>query len=128
MKSCLHCKSFFDSTDEKEIENNKCPECGYELFESSNAPEDIVKKTMEIEISSRGEWIQKMNTILGYDNSDGFHSEPCPHDIARELRRFVQDFHTEHFTVGSERLRYFQLRAEELIEGLRTPRPTNSQK
>lgn len=123
MMKCLHCKTFHEDN-----EHHKCPDCGYELLASSNPPEDMVKKTMEIEIANRGVWIQKMNTILGYDNSDGFHSEPCPHDIARELRRFVQDFHAEHFTVGSERLRYFQLRAEELIEGLRTPRPTNSQK
>lgn len=38
---------------------------------------------MEYEI--RVDWIEQMNAILGYDNSDGFHSEPDPHTIAKGM-------------------------------------------
>lgn len=37
------------------------------------------------EYESRAIWIAKMNKILGYDNTDGFHSEPDPHTIAQNL-------------------------------------------
>lgn len=33
----------------------------------------------------RSDWIGAMNKILGYDNSDGFHSDPDPLEIARRL-------------------------------------------
>lgn len=114
MMKCLHCKTFHENN-----EYHKCPDCGYELLASSNPPEDMVKKTMEIEIASRGAWIQKMNTILGYDNSDGFHSEPCPNDIARELRKFVQDVANDpdlDLTNAN-----YSGRARSLISKLRTP-------
>jgi hypothetical protein len=39
----------------------------------------------ENEYLSRAEWIKEMNKILGYDNSDGFHSEPSPHQMATNL-------------------------------------------
>ncbi len=30
-------------------------------------------------------WINEMNLIIGYDNRDGFHSTPTPHDLAMRL-------------------------------------------
>lgn len=118
MKACLHCKTFFDENDAL-IENNKCPECGLELVASANMPADIEKQTMEIEIASRGEWIRRMNEILGYNNEDGHHSEPCPHDLARELRKFVQD--TASAAPNDFKFGNFQERAKDLLSKLRTP-------
>lgn len=40
---------------------------------------------LKIEYESRALWIAEMNAILGYDNSDGFHSTPSPHEIAKQL-------------------------------------------
>ena len=37
----------------------------------------------DVEIASRGKSIQTMNTILGYDNSDGKHNTPTPEDLAK---------------------------------------------
>lgn len=42
-------------------------------------------RLLEGEIKMRADWIAEMNAILGYDNSDGFHSEPDPFEIARAL-------------------------------------------
>ncbi len=44
------------------------------------------RDALKIEYESRVIWIKKMNDILGYDNSDGFHSEPDPFEIARNLK------------------------------------------
>lgn len=38
------------------------------------------------ENESRAHWIGKMNAILGYDNSDGRHSSPTPHEIAQRMK------------------------------------------
>jgi len=40
----------------------------------------------KVEYESRAIWIEKMNAILGYDNSDGFHSSPTPHEIAQRMK------------------------------------------
>lgn len=40
----------------------------------------------KVEYESRAIWIEKMNAILGYDNSDGFHGSPCPHEIAQRMK------------------------------------------
>lgn len=40
---------------------------------------------LKVEYESRVIWIRDMNKILGYDNSDGFHSCPDPHTIAINL-------------------------------------------
>lgn len=42
-------------------------------------------RCLEAEIEMRSDWIAKMNAILGYDNSDGFHSSPDPFEIAQSL-------------------------------------------
>lgn len=39
----------------------------------------------KVEYESRAIWIERMNQILGYDNSDGFHPKPDPHQIAKTL-------------------------------------------
>ena len=39
----------------------------------------------KVEYESRAIWIAQMNAILGYNNEDGFHSEPAPHAIAKNL-------------------------------------------
>lgn len=49
-------------------------------------------KDKEIELwraenDSRSAWIQTMNKILGYDNADGFHSEPDPFQIAQNQKK-----------------------------------------
>jgi len=112
----LHCKTFFDN-DDPEIFDNKCPACGYELNASTNMPADIERDTMKIEIESRGEWIRKMNEILGYDNSDGIHSEPTPHDLAKELRKFVQDVEESNLPENWA----LKVLAKNLLKKLRTP-------
>lgn len=43
------------------------------------------RDALRVEYESRAAWIAEMNRILGYDNSDGFHSEPDPHTLARQL-------------------------------------------
>jgi len=45
------------------------------------------RDALKVEYDSRAAWIAEMNAILGYDNSDGFHSEPDPFQIAATLRR-----------------------------------------
>lgn len=42
------------------------------------------RDALKVEYESRAEWISKMNSILGYDNSDGFYSEPSPEKLAAE--------------------------------------------
>ena len=119
MKACLHCKTFFDN-DDPEIENNKCPECGLELVKTLNMPADIESDTLKIEIESRSEWIRKMNEILGYENSDGMHSEPTPHEIAKELREFVQEVAGREVAKGRDDWELVN-RSAEIISKLRTP-------
>lgn len=41
------------------------------------------------ECEIRVRWIADMNALLGYDNSDGMHSEPDPFAIATELKRLA---------------------------------------
>lgn len=43
------------------------------------------RDALKVEYESRVHWIAKMCKILGYDNNDGFHSDPCPHTIAERL-------------------------------------------
>ncbi len=43
------------------------------------------KEVLRVEYEIRRDWIEKMNKILGYDNSDGFHSEPDPFTIAENI-------------------------------------------
>jgi hypothetical protein len=68
------------------------------------------REMFKIENESRVIWIEKMSKILGHDNSDGFHSDPCPHTIAerlvsqrdalaakvRELRESLEKCHPAH--------------------------------
>lgn len=51
------------------------------------------RDALKIEYEIRRDWIRKMNDILGYNNDDGFHSEPEPFEIARRLKAFY-DAHT----------------------------------
>lgn len=44
---------------------------------------------LQIEYESRVAWIDKMNGILGYDNTDGFHSAPDPHELAGTYVRLL---------------------------------------
>jgi len=46
---------------------------------------ELESDALRVEYESRAAWISDMNQILGYDNSDGFHSEPDPKTIARNL-------------------------------------------
>jgi hypothetical protein len=50
---------------------------------------------MDVEIASRGEAMERMHKIIGYDNSDGKHSEPSPEDLAKKLvetrKYFLED-------------------------------------
>jgi len=48
------------------------------------------RDALRIEYEIRAEWIARMNAILGYDNTDGFHSEPDPFAIAAELKRLAE--------------------------------------
>jgi len=50
-----------------------------------NCPTNKAAMMLLAEVESRAVWIDEMCKILGYDNSDGFHSEPDPHAIARML-------------------------------------------
>jgi len=43
------------------------------------------RDALHVEYESRAIWIREMNQILGYDNTDGYHSEPAPHEIATDL-------------------------------------------
>jgi len=43
------------------------------------------RDALQIEYESRAIWIAEMCAILGYQNEDGFHSEPDPFTIARSL-------------------------------------------
>lgn len=47
---------------------------------------EMESEMWRVENESRALWISKMNAVLGYDNSDGFHSEPNPHTIAQSLQ------------------------------------------
>lgn len=53
----------------------------------SSEPPALLKErdALKVEYESRALWIAEMNAILGYDNSDGFHSTPSPHEIAKQL-------------------------------------------
>lgn len=42
-------------------------------------------ESVQAELDMRIDWIEHMNRILGYDNSDGFHSSPGPFEIAQNL-------------------------------------------
>lgn len=110
MRHCIRCKIFVEDWEKQ------CPDCSEPTVPSANMPAQVEQDTMKIEIASRGEWIRKMNEILGYDNSDGAHSEPCPHDLAKELRKFVQDVVKSDDTHNP-----FFTDAKRLIEKLRTP-------
>ena len=44
------------------------------------------RNDLKVEYELRVTWIAEMNKILGYDNSDGMHSEPTPFEIAKRLR------------------------------------------
>lgn len=43
----------------------------------------------EIEIASRVEWIRKLQTAIGYDNSDGKHSQPDPIEMAETMKQRI---------------------------------------
>jgi len=53
------------------------------------------RDALKVEYESRALWIEKMNKILGYDNSDGFHSQPDPHEIAARLRASIVEAQRE---------------------------------
>jgi hypothetical protein len=42
-------------------------------------------EVMDVEIESRGAAMQRLNKILGYDNSDGKHSTPTPEELLKKL-------------------------------------------
>jgi hypothetical protein len=52
-------------------------------------------EALRVEYESRAHWIANMNKILGYDNTDGFHSVPDPETIARNLIRENQRLREE---------------------------------
>lgn len=43
------------------------------------------RDSLRVEYESRAIWIKQMCDILGYNNDDGFHSEPTPFEIAKTL-------------------------------------------
>lgn len=43
--------------------------------------------SLQIECESRVTWIKQMCDILGYNNDDGFHSDPNPFTIAKSLKQ-----------------------------------------
>ena len=45
----------------------------------------LERDAFKVEYESRAIWIAEMNRIIGYDNQDGLHSTPTPHDIAMRL-------------------------------------------
>jgi hypothetical protein len=53
----------------------------YKQMQEARSQRDVWKTENE----SRADWIRTMNEILGYNNEDGKHSVPCPHDIAKRL-------------------------------------------
>lgn len=58
------------------------------MLEQAEKENDLLRQERDVlrsEYESRAAWIDKMNKILGYDNSDGFHSEPDPFTIAENL-------------------------------------------
>jgi hypothetical protein len=40
---------------------------------------------MDVEIASRGAALERVNKIIGYDNSDGMHSSPSPEELLNKL-------------------------------------------
>ena len=59
----------------------------------------------KVEYESRAIWIAEMNKLLGYDNSDGFHSTPCPFEIAKALKARTSEAHIHECAVKAlERL------------------------
>jgi hypothetical protein len=53
------------------------------------------RDALKVEYESRAIWIAEMNKILGYDNTDGMHSEPTPFEIAKQLRQRVKELGEE---------------------------------
>lgn len=60
-----------------------------------------VAESLTVEYESRAIWIAQMNAILGYDNSDGFHSQPGPFEIAENLVRMARELRetSQHWLV-----------------------------
>lgn len=56
-----------------------------EVFIAHHKKVESERDALKVEYESRALWIERMNKILGYDNSDGFHSEPDPHTLAEQL-------------------------------------------
>lgn len=54
------------------------------------------RDALKIEYESRAIWIRQMNDILGYNNDDGFHSEPDPFTIAKSLRQRIEQLEKEN--------------------------------
>lgn len=71
-----------------------------------------IVELMDVEIASRGKYIQTMNTILGYDNSDGMHSTPSPHDLAKRALK--------------EARAQFEVKSNELTGGSGPEEPTQA--
>lgn len=78
MSKCIYCDYDYDYGDRE-------PTINPEFLKSVEAERDALR----IEYESRAHWIAEMNAILGYDNSDGKHSEPDPFEIATELKRLA---------------------------------------
>jgi hypothetical protein len=67
---------------------NNTPEVQHLLARCAERIAELERErdALKVEYESRAIWIDKMNKILGYDNSDGFHSSPSPHELAEALR------------------------------------------
>ncbi len=48
-------------------------------------------QSVEAELEMRVDWIKRMCAILGYDNTDGFHSSPDPFELAQDLKETERD-------------------------------------
>lgn len=96
---------------------SKCYYCGYDDDAPVISPEwvkslEAERDALRIEYESRAKWIADMNAILGYDNSDGMHSEPDPFQIATELKALAEI--GKQWRKDSSLEKWFPFSAEEL--------------